>query len=305
MDNPQNYAPAIVAHNLPYAKLGFWRIGGAIEYLHTIHSIDQLQLLLQEHGSPNILGNGSNMLVADEGISGHSVILKGQFTEFDCNLDMQCLILGAGLKNVVVLNRLKRQQCFGISALAGVPGTIGGALRMNAGSVLGEISESVLWVEWLDQQGILHRSTQEECSFSYRHAAGLPPSAIILRAAFRVYLDGFTEEQARITHHLGRRKATQPLHLPSCGSVFKNPSGDYAGRLIDAVGLKGHIIGGASISDKHANFIVNNGGASAMDVFSLISLAQERVQDSFGISLEPEVRLKGDWPSHCHLFGAS
>lgn len=290
-------------HNIPYASLGYWRIGGPIENLHTIYSIPQLQQLISEHSRIHILGNGSNMLVADEGISGHSVLLRGAFEEYDCRPEESILVAGAGLKNVVLLNRLKRAQCFGISALAGVPGTIGGALRMNAGSVLGEISDAVLWVEWLDSNGTVHRSSKEECAFSYRKAGGLPHSAMITRASFSIQTDGFHEEQERVLHHLSRRKATQPLHLPSCGSVFKNPKGDYAGRLIEAVGLKGHRIGGASISSKHANFIVNEEKASAMDVYSLIRLAQEKVQAEFAVVLEPEVRLKGDWPDSCQLLG--
>ena len=292
-----------VQHNIPYAKLGFWRIGGPLAALHTIHTQEELTSLLCADVPIHILGNGSNMLVADEGISGNSVLLKGEFEEYRCLSQEGMLILGAGLKNVVVLNRLKKQGCFGLSALAGVPGTIGGAIRMNAGSVLGEIAETVLWVEWMDAQGVLHKTLGTDCGFSYRKASNLPAHAIIVRAAFRIQTEGFAQENLRIAHHLERRKATQPLDLPSCGSVFKNPPNEYAGRLIERVGLKGYIIGGAAISSKHANFIVNQEEATALDVFSLISLAQERVLDATGILLEPEVRLKGDWPEECQLQG--
>jgi UDP-N-acetylmuramate dehydrogenase len=140
----------------------------------------------------------------------------------------------------------------------------------------------------------------QELDFSYRHAR-LPPGAFISRARLRLCAEGLEEESQRVAHHLSRRKATQPLELPSCGSVFKNPPGDHAGRLIEAAGLKGRALGGARISDKHANFIVNEGGALASEVRALVRLARDEVWSRFAVALEPEVHAIGrhpveEWP---------
>jgi UDP-N-acetylmuramate dehydrogenase len=283
--------------DVPYSKLGYWRIGGNLAFLCEPSSVLVLQSLIRMGAPVYVLGNGSNMLMADEGLSGVSVMLRGGLGSLDILEKEDVIRCGAGLKNVVLLNRMNRFSLGGLGALAGVPGTIGGAIRMNAGTALGEIGERVVKVEWLDQHGRIHMSTQEELAFSYRRAKGLPWEAIVTRVWLRVQREGFGEEKERVSAHIERRKRTQPLHLPSCGSVFKNPAGDYAGRLIESCGLKGHSVGGAQFSPKHANFIVNNGDASAMDVYRLIRLARDRVCDAHGIVLEPEVRPMGDWPA--------
>ncbi|MEC7984394.1 MAG: hypothetical protein VX278_04470, partial [Myxococcota bacterium] len=168
---------------------------------------------------------------------------------------------------------------------------------MNAGSILGEICDAVVYVEWMDSHGKSHRFQRDQCGFSYRKAENIPWGAMITRVCFHIHRHEFEAEQTRVQSLLKRRKQTQPLHLPSCGSVFKNPEGDYAGRLIEATSLKGYRIGGAEISSKHANFIVNVEKATAMDVYRLIRLAQERVWEQFNIRLETEVRLMGNWPN--------
>ena len=165
---------------------------------------------------------------------------------------------------------------------------------MNAGTVLGEIGDSVDWVEWIDDSGELRRSAAEELHFGYRRSTGLPWSAIIMRARFSLRKD--PGERERVMALIKRRKNTQPLNLPSCGSVFKNPDGDYAGRLIESVGLKGLRNGDAQISDVHANFIVNHGNASAASVVFLMQQAISKVFEEHGVQLSPEVRPEGDWP---------
>ena len=281
--------------DIRYSAKGYWRVGGLISHHAEVHTIDQLRSLIQLGEPLHILGNGSNMLMSDLGVCGVAVSLKGSFLEWSLSEDSQSIWVGAGLRNTVLLNGLKKATLGGLAALAGVPGTIGGAIRMNAGTALGEIGDSVLAVEWIDREtGQLHQYDKATCGFQYRKATGLPWSAIVTRVHFTVSPRS-EEMQNKVRHHLQRRKETQPLHLPSCGSVFTNPAGDYAGRLIESVGLKGRQIGQAQISDKHANFIVNLGGASAMDVYQLMRLAKSTVHRETGVTLHPEVKPIGQW----------
>ena len=286
-----------VEEQVPYASMGYWRIGGPLRYLVQVHGEQQLLgvcALGAAAGLPVlVLGNGSNMLMSDAGFAGIAMVLEGDFEQIE--FDEDGVLLGAGVKNVRALSQCKRKERGGLGALAGVPGTIGGAIRMNAGTYLGEIGAVVDWVEWFNPiDGCVHRSNASDLRFTYRKV-GLPWSAMILRARLRTHQLDVPAEQASIKAHLERRKQTQPLHLPSCGSVFKNPTGDYAGRLIEHVGLKGSQIGQAQISEKHANFIVNLGDATAMDVARLIQLARQKVFEATGIALEPEVRREGEW----------
>lgn len=286
-----------VLERVPYSTMGYWRIGGPIRHVVTVHTQEQLSTALtvahdQEQGVL-VLGNGSNMLMSDDGFSGLGIVLDGGFEQIQ--FDSTGVLLGAGVKNVRALSLCKRQQRGGLGALAGVPGTIGGAIRMNAGTYLGEIGDVVDWVEWYNPvDNEFHRSTASELNFTYRKV-GLPWGAMVLRVRLHTHQNDVPTEQASIKTHLARRKATQPLHLPSCGSVFKNPTGDYAGRLIEQAGLKGTQIGQAQISEKHANFIVNLGDATAMDVAKLIKRARQTVFDETGLALDPEVRREGQW----------
>ena len=282
--------------SISYAKLGYWRIGGILEHFYIVENVSELQSFLRQNPVITIVGNGSNALMSDQGSSSPCVQLGGAFTEM--TVTERGLRCGAGLKNAVFLARLKKLELGGFGCLCGVPGTLGGAIRMNAGTSLGEIGERVIEVEWLDTQGELHVSTKDELMFSYRMTQGLPEEAIVTSVLFEAFSMSdpqIKNETQHIQEHLQRRKETQPLHLPSCGSVFTNPKGDYAGRLIEQAGLKGRIIGGAQISEKHANFIVNLGGASARDVYDLIALCRSEVYEQFSVILHPEVRLIGDW----------
>ena len=284
--------------SISYSKLGYWRIGGILEKFYVVESVEELQEVLIEHGKITIVGNGSNALMSDQGCSSPCVQLGGEFTKL--SQTEEGLLCGGGLKNAVFLSRLKKLELGGFGCLCGVPGTLGGAIRMNAGTSLGEIGDRVIEIEWLDQEGNVQKSTKEQLLFSYRKTSGLPEGAIVTSILFEassISDPDMKEESLKIQQHLQRRKETQPLNLPSCGSVFTNPKGDYAGRLIEQAGLKGRIIGGAQISNKHANFIVNRGGASAHDVYDLIALCRSEVYEQFSVILEPEVRLIGDWNS--------
>jgi len=279
----------------PLSRHGFWRIGGPADALVTITTAAQLAEVMALSVPVTVLGNGSNLLIADAGIRGVVVKLKGDFLTSTVEGDL--LEVGGGLLNAALLARLARQGLGGLGCLAGIPGTVGGAIRMNAGWRLGEIGRATQAVEAVLLGGETVRYTSEDIGFEYRSAPGLPDGAVVTRAWLSVTSGAaVAQERAEIREYLGRRKATQPLSQPSCGSVFKNPPGDYSGRLIEAVGLKGHTIGGAQISEKHANFIVNIGGATAADVYGLIKLARDTVRAETGAVIEPEVHAVGAWP---------
>lgn len=276
----------------PLHRHGYWRIGGPADGLVEVPDEERLLAVMAIGAPVTVLGNGSNSLISDRGVRGLTVRLGGRLRE--SQLEGDTLTAGGGLLNAVLLRRAEQAGVGGLASLAGVPGTVGGAVRMNAGTALGEIGPAVISVRVALPGGAVCELSPSELRFAYRRAT-LPPGAIVISARLRVCREGVAEEQAAVRHHLERRKATQPLDLPSCGSVFKNPPGHHAGALIERVGLKGHVQGGAAISERHANFIVNQGGATAMDVLTLIRLAQARVQGEEGVRLEPEVHAMGDW----------
>jgi len=279
----------------PMARRGFWRIGGPADVYVEVGSVDLLQGALALGAPVTVVGNGSNLLVADAGIRGLTLRLVGELR--DGSLSAEGARVGAGMMNTVLLARLRKAGLGGLGCLAGVPGTVGGAVRMNAGTVLGEVGARVRAVEVVLPGGALQRLPGPDLSFGYRHAA-LPPGAVVATVELELCsgAEEVAAEQAAMTRHLERRMATQPLDQPSCGSVFRNPPGDAAGRLLEAAGLKGTRHGGAMISDKHANFIVNLGGATAQEAWWLVRHARDRVWAAFGVALEPEVHAVGDWP---------
>jgi UDP-N-acetylmuramate dehydrogenase len=280
--------------NEPLARHGFWRIGGPLERLCVVDTGAELASL---GAIATVLGNGSNLLVPDEGLPGTTVRLSGSFREMTVLPgdpawpDEVRIRVGAGLLNAPLLARLDRLGLSGLGCLAGVPGTLGGAVAMNAGTALGEIAERLVSVEGADGT-ILSRSG---LPMRYREG-GLPPGFVVVAATLSVSRRDQAEESARIAAHLARRKATQPLDQPSCGSVFRNPPGDHAGRLIESVGLKGFRSGGARISPVHANFIVNEGGATALDAMRCIRTAWDTVRRETGVCMVPEVHVLGQWP---------
>lgn len=271
----------------PLARQGFWRVGGPAERFVVVETLAELAA---EREVALVLGAGSNLLPPDLGLRGTVVRLGGELRGFEVNGGVARI--GAGLPNAVALARLDKLGLAGLGCLAGVPGTLGGAVAMNAGTALGELEAVLVAVEGL-LDGRPVRLARAELPMRYREG-GLPSAMIVTTVEVLVRADG-GEERAKIDHHLARRKATQPLDLPSCGSVFRNPPGDAAGRLIEFVGLKGHRVGGAQISEKHANFIVNLGGATAMDVMSCIRAAWEGVHRETGVTLTPEVHVVGEW----------
>jgi UDP-N-acetylmuramate dehydrogenase len=242
------------------------------------------------------LGGGANTIVGDGGIDGVVLKLGPGFAEesIEEGGDHVVLMLGAGAPSVRLLQVARNERCVGVAWVAGIPGTIGGLVAMNAGTKTGCMADHVLAVEVASADG-LRWIDAPELRMAYRRCE-LPAGSVLVRARCRVRRG--TEAELRVearnaADDLEKRRLTQPLTQPNSGSVFMNPPGDFAGRLIEAVGLKGQRQGGAQISERHANFIVNLGNAKAADVVELIALARRTVREQYAIELHPEVKLVG------------
>jgi UDP-N-acetylmuramate dehydrogenase len=270
------------------------RVGGVADALATPGSVARVQdlvALCAAHDLPLLpLGGGFNTLVRDAGVDG--VVLRTQRLR-GLALEAGSVIRAeAGVSHSQMTRLCVEHALGGLEFGAGIPGTVGGWVAMNAGIPSGEIGARVLEVEVATPEG---RRTlgRDALRFGYRRVEGLPPRAVIVAARFALEPAAPDAVRTAIERHLAHRRATQPIDQPSCGSVFKNPPGEHAGRLIELAGLKGAREGGARISSVHANFIVNDGGACADDVLALIRRAQDAVQSGRGIVLEPEVRIVG------------
>ena len=283
-----------VLRNEPLHKHTSWRVGGPADLFYTPSTLAELKRILAElpAATPvHWLGLGSNLLVRDGGIRG-AVIATSRLPRELERLDERRVRASAGLACMLLAKRCVRWQLGPAAFFAGIPGTVGGALAMNAGAFGGETWTHVESVTTIDRGGDVHERARAEFEIGYRSVRG-PASDWFLGATFRFEHDAVSSMQA-IKTLLARRNATQPLGVPSCGSVFRNPSGDFAGRLIEQAGLKGHRLGGAMVSDKHANFILNVGDATAADVEGLIGEIRAAVKRTSGVQLELEVRVIGE-----------
>jgi len=286
-----------VLRNEPLRKHTSWRVGGPADLFYTPTSIEELARLLAElpPATPvHWLGLGSNLLVRDGGIRGAVIATSSLPRELE-RLDERRVRASAGLACMLLAKRCVRWQLGPAAFFAGIPGTVGGALAMNAGAFGGETWTNVESVTTIDRGGHIRERRRGEFEIAYRTARG-PANEWFLGATFRFEHDTASSMDA-IKALLARRNAAQPLGVPSCGSVFRNPPGDFAGRLIEAAGLKGRRHGGAMISDKHANFIVNTGDATAADIEALIAEIREGVERTSGVALELEVRVIGEPPA--------
>ncbi len=287
---------SVVTFAEPMARHTTWRIGGPADIFAVPHDTEQLLALLQIAKRNNIpffiIGRGSNLLVRDAGIRGLVIKIGDSFA--DCSVVGNQLIAYAGRSMVSAAHIAIRHGLSGLEFATGIPGSIGGAVAMNAGAHGGEIKDVLARVEVVTKDATCFTVPASELQFAYRHSVIRENGWIVLSAVFDLRPGDTTEMQERTRAWAKRRQATQPLSMPSCGSVFRNPPGDYSARLIEACGLKGTRIGDAQISEKHANFIVNLGQARALDVLALIDLVKFTVQDRFGVQLLPEVRVVGE-----------
>lgn len=280
------------------------QIGGPADVLIFPEDIRDIQTILKHKGSQPlfILGEGTNLLVGDRGIRGVVISLKNCFKEIKRPLFFRkktgnrraVIKAGVGVKMSYLAKYAARYSLTGIEQLAGIPGSLGGAIVMNAGAEGTETGQVLRSVTRITQDGEIQTLKREELSFEYRKTIFPDDNGIIIEAELELEEGDRTEIQNMMDRHLSRRSRTQPLTIPNAGSVFKNPEGDTAGRLIESIGLKGLSVGDAGVSIKHANFIVNKGGATAKDVTYLIENIQKEVKEKTGIELQTEIVSAGE-----------
>jgi UDP-N-acetylmuramate dehydrogenase len=278
----------------PMTKHTSWHVGGPADLFFTPRDASELSAFLAQldRAVPVMwIGLGSNLLVRDGGIRGAVIDTHGVFDELE-RIDDTNVWCGAGVACAKLAKQCIKWGLGPAEFFAGIPGTLGGALAMNAGAFGGETWNHVERVATLDRAGVRHERGKREYTVGYRHVSG-PANEWFLGAQLRFeQRPGVSNDDIRVL--LARRKATQPIGEWSCGSVFTNPPGDHAARLIDAAGLKGTRIGGARVSEMHANFIVNDGSASAADIERLIRRVQQVVEEKHGVKLQTEVRIVGE-----------
>ena len=286
--------------NEPMSRHTSWRVGGAAESFFRPADLEDLSLFLRELDAETPvfwLGLGSNLLVRDSGIRGVVIAAAGIFKDLERVADLQ-VRAGVSLPCTQLARQCVRWGLGPSEFFAGIPGTVGGALAMNAGAHGSETWELVHSVTTIDRQGNVRMRSPGEFQIGYRSVTRIDDENDAhdewFVEALLEFDAGVGASQETLKALLARRKDTQPLGLPSCGSVFRNPQGDFAARLIEAAGLKGHRIGGAEVSTKHANFIINRNDASAADIEALISHVQRTVTEIHGVDLVHEVRIVGE-----------
>lgn len=277
----------------PMAKHTSFRIGGPARRMAFPKTREQLVVLaglLQEAGiEPLLLGNGTNLLVADEGLDTVVVNTSAQLSRVEQTGECE-LTADAGVSLCQLALFAWKQGLAGLAFAHGIPGTLGGGVVMNAGAYGGELKDVIADVTALYPDGV-RTLTADEMGFSYRHSAFSSGEGIVLGAKLKLEPGDPNAIKAKMDELMARRKASQPLEFPSAGSTFKRPPGHYAGPLIESCGLKGARIGGAEVSCKHAGFVVNAGGATCADVLALMEKVQKTVFDTYGVLLEPEVKI--------------
>ena len=280
----------------PMAKHTSFRIGGPADVLAQPADEAELAALLKragEHAVPvTLVGNGSNLLVRDKGIRGLVIKLSNIFSSI--TVEGNVLTFGSGISLAMASKKAASLSLSGLEFAVGIPGTIGGAVYMNAGAYYGEMAKVVTCVRVMDMQGKISELQASELDFAYRHTALQNSGWIVISVTVALQPGEAESIAAKMADFSQRRISKQPLELPSAGSMFKRPVGYFAGTLIEQTGLKGYTVGGAQVSTKHAGFVVNVGGATAKDVLQLISDVQSKVFAAHGVRLEPEVLVLGE-----------
>ncbi|MBE5889354.1 MAG: UDP-N-acetylmuramate dehydrogenase [Lachnospiraceae bacterium] len=284
--------------NEPMKQHTTFRVGGPADY-YVRPSIEEIQSIItlakRENMPYTIIGNGSNLLVKDGGIRGLVIELgleAGMVHLKEGNNHM--ITAEAGVRLSALAKVAANNSLTGLEFAAGIPGTVGGAVFMNAGAYGGEIKDVIVNATVLDEDGIVRCFSKEDLDLSYRHSAISENGGIVLSASFVLQEGNPDEILAKMADFSARRKEKQPLEFPSAGSTFKRPEGYFAGKLIQDAGLAGYRIGDAQVSEKHCGFVINRGNATATEILQLISDVQEKVQKEFGVKLETEVRILGE-----------
>lgn len=280
-----------VLGNQPMADFTTFKIGGPAKELYFPKNKDEIIALVRHFNKMNqeyiVLGNGSNLLVSDDGIDIPIIKIDKGLSSYVINQNLikaESGMLLSELASIAARNGLS-----GLEFASGIPGSLGGAIFMNAGAYGGEMSNVITEVEIIDRDGKIRRLKNGDMEFGYRSSFVKKHGGIIISAEFELKEDGVDKIKARVSELAEKRNAKQPLNLPSAGSIFKRPEGHYAGMLIENSGLKGYTIGGAQVSEKHCGFIVNIGGATASDVNNLIEHIKKTVLEKYNVILETEI----------------
>ncbi|PPD11665.1 UDP-N-acetylmuramate dehydrogenase [Methylophilus sp.] len=284
-----------VLHNEPLARYTSWRVGGPADRLILADSVEHLQQFLQQLPAAEpltFIGLGSNLLVRDGGVRGTVVVMHQALQALE--MQGEFIYADAGVTCAKLARFAASQNRAGAEFMAGIPGTVGGALAMNAGCYGGETWQWVSEVKTINRAGLVQTRMKAEYQPSYRHVTHPSADEWFLGGWFAVPAGDGKASAEQIKQLLAKRLASQPLNMPSAGSTFRNPEGDFAARLIEASGLKGLTIGGAQVSEKHANFIVNLGHASAADIEALINQVKSTVLAKQGVALVQEVKVIGE-----------
>jgi UDP-N-acetylmuramate dehydrogenase len=284
----------------PLARHTSMKVGGPADFFIEVSKLSAMPRLLQTLNRYRtdfcLLGNGSNVLVSDRGVRGAVLHLAGEFkrNEWCPEGEIAWVEVGAAYPVTQLVRVAARKGYSGLEFAEGIPGTMGGALFMNAGAYGCEFEKIIDQVDGFTREGEPIRFSRKEMTFSYRDSH-LPEGMVVAEVRLRLQREDSAQVSSRVRELVAKRKAGQPSGYPNSGSMFRNPHGDFAGRLIEAAGLKGKTIGDAQISQRHANFIVNLGRAKAEDIRQLMELARAEVRARFDIELEPEVHLLGEW----------
>ncbi|WP_138203472.1 UDP-N-acetylmuramate dehydrogenase [Haloimpatiens lingqiaonensis] len=272
-----------------------FKVGGPCDILVTPKKCDEIINIIKlckEHELPYyIIGNGSNLLVKDGGIRG--VVIKTSKLN-NIEITGERVVAESGAVLCSVSNKAAKAGLTGLEFSSGIPGSIGGAVAMNAGAYDGEISKVIESAVVLNKDGEILEFSKEELELGYRKSGILKYGYIVLKVTFRLHMGDKEKIMNRISELASKRKEKQPLEYPSAGSTFKRPEGYFAGRLIEESNLKGVSVGGAQVSEKHAGFVINKGEATAKDILDLIQVVQKTVKENFGVELQPEVRIIGE-----------
>lgn len=279
--------------NVSLKDYNTWKVGGKAEYFFEPHDLEDLKIFLNLTSDEKVtfLGNGSNVLIRDNGIKGYVVCLKKSLNNFQI-YGKNKFIFEAGLSCMKIAQISAKHNLTGLEFLCGVPGTLGGALKMNAGCYGGNIWNNIVDVTLINKRGNLAKRTKDDFKISYRNVE-IDENNFFVSASFNLKENKMNNSQNIIKDFLKDRRSNQPTGLPSCGSVFKNPKNLYAAKILDSLGLKGYRIGGAYVSEKHANFIIAERSAKSEDIEKLISFIQKKVYEDTKISLETEVKFIG------------
>ncbi|MDR1774076.1 MAG: UDP-N-acetylmuramate dehydrogenase [Clostridioides sp.] len=280
----------------PMKKHISFKVGGPADILVRPRNEEQIRYimnLIKEEKIPFlIIGNGSNLIIRDGGIRGIVIELSDNFSEI--NIENNIVEVQSGALLSIIGHKILESSLKGFEFATGIPGTIGGAVSMNAGAYGGEISEIVKSVRVMDLQGNINEYSNEEMDFGYRRSIITNNPYIVLSCKIELENGDYDEIKKNINELADKRKTKQPLNFPSAGSTFKRPEGHFAGQLIDESGLRGFTHKGAQVSEKHCGFVINKGNATANDLLELISIIKERVYSNTGVMLEEEVKILGE-----------